>query len=86
MDLPHPAGNKGQGFPPCRNVIIRNNRIVFLRSQVPIEINIGAGTAPETFRFEENKWFAEDKPSASKPKLPSVETGGVYGVDPRIEK
>jgi hypothetical protein len=71
------------GFVPCRNVLIKDNRIVFRRAQVQTEINIGDGTAPETFRFENNRCFAEDKPQASKPRLPVEEKDGVDGVDPR---
>ena len=67
------------GFAPCRNVIIKGNDIVFRRSQVLIEINIGDGTAPGTFRFEKNRWLAEDKPGASRPRLPVAEEGGAYG-------
>lgn len=67
------------GFAPCRNVLIKDNRIVFRRSQVQTEINIGGGTSPETFRFENNQWLASDKPQASKPKLPVEEKGGIYG-------
>ncbi|MCE9609701.1 MAG: right-handed parallel beta-helix repeat-containing protein [Chthoniobacter sp.] len=71
------------GFAPCRNVLIKDNRIVFRRSQVRIDLNIGDATAPETFRFENNRWFAEDQPQASKPSLPVEEKGGGYGGDPR---
>ncbi len=67
------------GFAPCRNVLIKDNRITFRRSQVQTDVNIGGGTAPETFRFENNHWLAEDKPQASKPRLPVAEKGGVYG-------
>ncbi len=67
------------GFAPCRNVLIKDNRITFRRSQVQTDINIGGGTAPETFRFENNHWIAEDKPQASKPILPVEEKDGVYG-------
>jgi polygalacturonase len=70
-------------FAPCRNVLIKGNKITFRRSEVQIDINIGDGTSPETFRFENNTWFAEDKPQASKPQLPVEEKDGVYGVDPR---
>lgn len=70
-------------FVPCRNVLIKDNRITFLRSQVQTEINIGDGTAPETFRFERNRWSAKDKPQASKPKLPTEEKGGIYGHEPK---
>jgi polygalacturonase len=71
------------GFVPCRNVLVKSNDIVFRREQVRIEVNVGSGTAPETFRFEGNRWFAEDRPDASKPCLPTAEDAGVYGKDPR---
>lgn len=70
------------GFAPCRNVLVRDNRIVFRRAQVQVEVNIGPGTAPETFRFEKNRWFAEDRPQSSRPKLPVEEKEGMYGGDP----
>ena len=73
---------RAEDFPPCRNVKIIRNNIVFRRAQVTAEVNVGGGTAPETFTFAENRWYAEDRPAASKPKLPVVETGGVYGVEP----
>ena len=71
------------GFVPCREVMVKNNYVVFRRAQVQIEVNIGGNTAPETFRFEKNHWFAEDRPEKSKPVLPTDEEGGVYGKDPR---
>lgn len=74
---------KEPGFSPCRNARITGNAIVFRRAQVQIEINTSPGTSPETFRFEGNRWFAEDRPTASKPRLPSNEINGTYGVDPR---
>jgi hypothetical protein len=67
------------GFAPCRNVLIKNNRITFRRSQVQTDINLSDGTAPETFRFESNHWLAEDRPTASQPKLPTQEITGNYG-------
>jgi polygalacturonase len=69
----------GPDFVPCRNVVIRGNRITYRRSQVQSEINIGGGTSPESFRFENNQWLAEDDPPSSKPQLPTAEKGGVYG-------
>jgi hypothetical protein len=71
------------GFVPCRNGLVKDNRIVFRRAQVQSEVNIGPGTAPESFRFEKNRWFAEDRPNASKPKLPVEEKDGAYDSDPR---
>ena len=67
------------GFAPCRNVLIKNNRITFRRSQVQTDINLSDGTAPETFRFESNHWLAEDRPDRSQPKLPTQEIAGTYG-------
>jgi hypothetical protein len=67
------------GFAPCRNVLIKDNRITFRRSRVQTDINIGGGTSPETFRFEGNHWVAEDQPGSSRPKLPVDEKNGVYG-------
>ena len=74
----------GEHFAPCRNVTIKDNRIVFRRAQVQVDFNIGSSTAPETFSFQRNRWFAEDQPGRSQPKLPSEETGGTYGQDPRL--
>jgi hypothetical protein len=67
------------GFAPCRNVLIKNNRFTFRRSQVQTDINLSDATAPETFRFESNHWLAEDLPARSQPKLPTQETAGTYG-------
>jgi polygalacturonase len=74
------------GFVPSRNVLIENNAIIFRRSQVSTEVNIGANTAPETFRFAKNRWFAEDRPDRSRPNLPTEEKAGAYGRDPRVSK
>jgi hypothetical protein len=74
---------RAEGFPPCRNVLVKGNRFVFRRAQIQTDVNIGPGTEPGTFRFEGNHWFAEDRPNASTPTLPSAEKGGVYGTDPR---
>lgn len=71
------------GFAPCRNVTIENNSIVFRRSQISTEVNVGANTEPQTFKFARNRWFAEDRPDRSRPKLPNDESDGTYGVDPR---
>jgi hypothetical protein len=75
--------NRAEGFVPCRNGIVRGNRIVFRRADIREDVNMSPGVAAETFRFENNRWFAEDRPAASKPRLPVEETGGVYGTDPR---
>lgn len=73
------------GFPPCRKVNFHHNIIVFERAKVRGVVNIGAKTAPETFRFHHNLWFASDSPARSKPRLPVKETDSIYGVDPRLD-
>lgn len=73
------------GFPPCRNVVVRGNVIVFRRKSLRTEINIGDATAPETFRFERNRWFAADEPSRSRPTLPGTATGEIHGQDPQLD-
>ena len=71
------------GFVPCRNVRVTGNRIVFRRGQIRSDVNVGEGTSPETFVFSGNRWFAEDRPAASQPRLPVEEENAVHGVDPR---
>ncbi len=73
------------GFPPCRDVIVRDNVIVFHRSTLRTEVNIGDGTVPETFRFENNWWFAHDSPEHSRPTLPGQVTGEIHGRDPQLD-
>jgi len=75
--------NTSEGFVPCRNGVISENRIVFRRSQVQTDVNIGGNTAPQSFRFAKNAWFAEDRPQNSKPALPTPEPDGTHGKDPR---
>jgi hypothetical protein len=73
------AETTGEGFAPTRNVRITGNTIVFRYDQVASALNIGPDTAPQTFVFADNIWFAEDRPEASRPQLPVSETGGIYG-------
>jgi hypothetical protein len=72
------------GFVPCRNGRYEHNLIVFRRADVAAFVNIGPNTKPESFTFADNWWYCEDRPAASKPQLPAAETGGVYGIDPRL--
>jgi parallel beta helix pectate lyase-like protein len=71
------------GFVPSRNGRFEDNIVVF-RSDGWSEggVNIGSGTAPETFRFARNVWYCEDQPQRSQPRLPTPEMGGVVGKDP----
>lgn len=72
-----------EGFVQCRNGRFEDNLVVF-RSDAWASggVNVGGNTQPETFRFERNFWFCEDRPSASRPQLPTPESNGVMGQDP----
>jgi hypothetical protein len=76
--------NRTEGFIPCRGGIVADNLILFRSDELRAFVNIGPDTAPETFRFERNLWYALDNPSASAPDLPSERVHGVVGVDPKL--
>lgn len=77
---------RAEGFVPTRDVTVEDNLVVFrVRQWFEGGVNIGSGTAPETFRFARNFWFCEDDPARSRPSLPSAETQGIYGRDPLLE-
>jgi hypothetical protein len=70
-------------FKPCRGGVFEENLIVFDR-RVATFVNVGPKTAPETFQFRKNAWFQTD--GTARPTLPTPEQGGVYGVDPRLDR
>lgn len=72
------------GFVPSRNGRFARNLIIFRRDDLRRAVNIGPDTAPETFRFEQNWWYAIDRPDRSRPDLPTDELDGVYGRDPQL--
>lgn len=79
--------NRAAGFVPCRNGVFSDNVIIFDSVRWSEGgVNIGAGTAPDTFTFARNWWYCEDKPDRSHPKLPTKEIAGVYGRDPAQAK
>ena len=70
-------------FKPSHGGVFEKNMVVFdRRVGRPEFINIGPGTAPETWKFIGNAWFDTD--GNRKPKLPGRETGSVYQVDPKL--
>lgn len=70
-------------FVPCRNGEFADNVIVFEAGRwAEGGVNIGAGTAPETFRFARNWWYCVDQPERSVPRLPTPERDGVVGRNP----
>jgi hypothetical protein len=59
--------------------------IVFKQKDLRRFVNVGPNTQPQTFTFARNWWYCEDAPGKSKPSLPTKETDGVYGKDPKLE-
>lgn len=77
--------SEGEQFVPCRNGSFTNNVIAFRSDEVQTPVNIGGGTAPETFRFEKNHWYCIDNPRlSSRLNLPVKEKDGHYGQDPQF--
>lgn len=71
-------------FAPSGDNRVVGNLVVYSRALVGTVVNIGPGTAPETFEFSHNLWYAADAPDQSDPGLPVPETGAVIGLDPGL--
>lgn len=82
--LQETTSRDGFTFAACASNRFVNNLVVFRRAQLGAFANVGAHTAPETFTFARNLWFATDDPARSTPALPVRETDGVTGRDPRL--
>jgi hypothetical protein len=76
--------NNEGGFVPCRNGRFTDNLIAFRSDEMATAANVGPGTAPESFTLARNAWYCLDAPQRSRPRLPTAEADGVYGVDPRF--
>jgi hypothetical protein len=73
------------GFVPAAGGgVIRDNIVAFRSDEMASAVNVGRATAPETFGFSRNWWYCLDRPERSKPELPTMESEGTYGVDPRF--
>jgi hypothetical protein len=72
------------GFVPSRNGVFTDNIVAFRSDELSTTVNIGPNTAPETYQFARNWWYCVNDPSRSTPTLPTAETSGVYGIDPRF--
>jgi hypothetical protein len=73
------------GFVASRGGQFTDNIIAFRSGEMVQPVNIGSGTAPETFVMARNAWYCLDDPARSRPKLPIPETDGVYGTDPQFQ-
>lgn len=74
-----------RGFVPCRDGVFEHNVVVFRSAKwADGGINIGPGTAAETFKFAANLWYCEDRADRSRPELPTAEADGVVGKNPQF--
>lgn len=73
-------------FVPCRDGAFTDNLIVFGGEGYRRAVNVGGGTAPQTFTFARNWWYDAESPGESRPRLPVAEADGVYGRDPRLQE
>jgi len=74
---------RAPGFVPSRNGAFTDNLVAFhSRDWAEGGVNIGAGTASDTFTFARNWWYCLDEPARSRPRLPGAEADGVYGESP----
>lgn len=77
----------GARFTPSRNGLVANNLYVLNVDALRTFVNVGADTAPETFTFANNLWFALDRDDFGGPTLPSeipAEAGAVVQEDPLL--
>jgi hypothetical protein len=72
-------------FLPSGDNRVVNNLFYFDRGALSTYVNIGPDTAPKTFTFSNNLWYAHDNPAQSQPSLPVAETDGVVGQDPLFQ-
>ena len=75
---------RAEGFVPSRQGVFSDNLIVFDSGALSTTVNIGDATAPESFVFERNWWYAQDNPANSHPTLPTAEINGTYGQNPQL--
>lgn len=71
-------------FASCARSRFINNLVYFSRADLSTIVNVGAHTAPDTFTFANNLWYAHDRPGQSTPSLPVTETHAVVGQDPQL--
>ena len=71
-------------FTPCRGGKFTDNLVVYRSDEVAAPVNVGPGTAPETFEFARNWWFCIDDPGRGPPRLPVAEKDPAGGRDPLL--
>jgi hypothetical protein len=77
--------NRAPGFVRSRGGRFMDNVIVFDSGHWSEGgVNIGPNTDAGTFQFTRNWWYCANRPERSRPSLPTTETEGVYGGEPRF--
>lgn len=74
---------KDTRFRPCHGGIFENNLVIY-DSRIRDFVNVGSGTAPETFVFTHNAWH--DMNGRGKPTLPTTEKDGLYQVELDVDQ
>jgi hypothetical protein len=74
---------KDPQFRPSHGGIFENNLVIY-DSRIRDFVNIGPGTAPETFVFSHNAWL--DMNGRGKPTLPTAEKDGLYQIELDVDK
>jgi hypothetical protein len=76
--------NAAPSMAPCRNSVFTDNLVAFRSQEVrpASALNVGRGTAAETFTFARNWWLCIDTSPRSRPTLPAPEKDGTYGSAP----
>lgn len=75
---------RDEGFVPCRGGRFTDNLVVYRGDEIAVPVNVGPGTAPETFEFARNYWFCIDDPARGAPRLPVEEKEPAGGRDPLL--
>jgi hypothetical protein len=76
--------NTGAGMAPSRNGRFERNIVAFRSDEMTVAVNVGPGTAPETFNVSRNAWYCMDDPDRSRVELPMAESEELYGINPRF--
>jgi hypothetical protein len=75
---------RDERFVPCRGGRFTDNLVAYRSDEVATPVNVGPGTAPETFEFARNYWYCIDDPARAPPRLPAAEKDPAGGKDPRF--
>lgn len=83
--LQETTSSGGFVFEPAGNALLQNNLFLFRRSDIGSSaVNVGPNTAPTTFEWRHNLFYASDQPGNSQPSAPGTVSGSVIGQDPLI--